>query len=159
VRWALEHEDGAFAVGAVGVDEDFAVGRDDGGEDGFDSEGAAALEEDAFPAGLGGELGEGEDALAEGADEVVELPVPGPGVMEHGLFDAEAGGEGAGGEEEFIVGRGEHGQRLEVDSPTSRHWPGRRGGVCAGSRLRGYKNRQRTADASVSRAMTRNPSR
>ena len=103
----LEHGQHAFAVGTVGEDGDLAVGGDAGLEDGFDPEGSAALEENGFPARGAAHAGEGQQALADGGDDLVELPVPRACVMQHGLLDAEGSGERAWGEEQFVARGGE----------------------------------------------------
>ena len=98
----------ALAVGAVGEDEQLVLWADDGGEDGLDAEGAAALHEDGGVGRLGG-VGEGKEAFADALGDALVVVIPGAVVKEHLALDGVGGGEGTG-REEFV--RMEHGGNL-----------------------------------------------
>jgi len=83
----LEHEEDALAVGAVGQHGHLAFGRDGALEHRFHAEGAAALHQNGFPARLARHPAKSEKGLSHLGHQVVELPVPRTGVVEHGLLD------------------------------------------------------------------------
>ena len=111
----LEHENHALAVGAVGQHGHLAFGRDGALEHRLNTEGAAALHQNGFPAGLSGNTAESKNGLTHLGHQRVELPVPGTGVMKHGLLDRERGGQRSGGEQQGVLGSGQfrrHGDRV-----------------------------------------------
>ena len=103
----LEHEDHALAVSPVGQHGHFTFGRDGALEHRLNTEGAAALHQNGFPAGLSGNTAQSKDGLTHLGHQAVELPVPGTGVVKHGLLDRERGGQRSGGEQQGVLGSGQ----------------------------------------------------
>ena len=102
----LEHEEDALAVGAVGQHGHLAFGRDGALEHRFHTEGAAALHQNGFPAGLSGNTAQSENGLTHLGYQVVELPVPRTGVVEHGLLDRERSRQRSRSEQQGVLGSG-----------------------------------------------------
>ena len=111
-RQMLQYQHDPFAISPVGQDRDLAVGRHARGEHGFDTERAAPLHEDRFPAGFDREPRDFENFSPNPVDLRIELVMPGAGVVEHRLFDREAGGQRTRREQEFIARGRNAAQRL-----------------------------------------------
>ncbi len=99
----LRHLNDPLAIRPVGEHEQAAARRNRGGNHRFDTERAAALDQNRLIASRRREAGEGQQLVADSFDERVEFEVPRAGIVEHRLFDRQAGGQRPRGKQQFVT--------------------------------------------------------